>query len=41
MDITALTFDERDEFKRKSIAEKVISLLKADIDISPMVIDVS
>jgi predicted KAP-like P-loop ATPase len=39
MDITALTFDERDEFKRKSIAEKVISLLKADIDISPMVID--
>lgn len=39
MDITAFTFDERDEFKRKSIAEKVISLLKADIDISPMVID--
>ncbi|MFS1439565.1 P-loop NTPase fold protein [Shewanella sp. 10N.286.48.A6] len=39
MDITALTFDERDEFRRKSIAEKVISLLKADIDISPMVID--
>tara|TARA_R110001583_G_scaffold188966_1_gene351562 strand:+ start:14709 stop:16055 length:1347 start_codon:yes stop_codon:yes gene_type:complete len=39
MDITALTFDERDEFKRKSIAEKVISLLQADIDISPMVID--
>ena len=39
MDITALTFDERDEFKRKSIAEKVISLLQANIDISPMVID--
>jgi predicted KAP-like P-loop ATPase len=39
MDITALTFDERDEFKRKSIAEKLISLLQADIDISPMVID--
>jgi hypothetical protein len=39
MDITALTFDKRDEFKRKSIAEKVISLLKAEIDISPMVID--
>lgn len=39
MDITALTFDERDEFKRKSIAEKVISLLQADIDISPMAID--
>jgi len=39
MDITALTFDSRDEFKRKIIAEKVISLLQADIDISPMVID--
>lgn len=39
MDITELTFDERDEFKRKGIAEKVISLLQADIDISPMVID--
>lgn len=39
MDITALTFDKRDEFKRKSIAEKAISLLQADIDISPMVID--
>jgi len=39
MDITALTFDERDEFKRKSIAEKAISLLQANIDISPMVID--
>ena len=39
MDINALTFDERDEFKRKSIAEKVISVLQADIDISPMVID--
>lgn len=39
MDITALTFDDRDEFKRKSIAEKAISLLQADIDISPMVIN--
>lgn len=39
MDITTLTFDERDEFKRKSIAEKAISLLQADIDISPIVID--
>lgn len=39
MDITALTFNERDEFKRKSIAEKAISLLQAEIDISPMVID--
>lgn len=39
MDITTKTFDERDEFKRKSIAEKAIKLLKSDIDISPMVID--
>ncbi|WP_350595205.1 MULTISPECIES: KAP family NTPase [unclassified Pseudoalteromonas] len=39
MDITALTFDDRDEFKRKGIAEKAISLLQADINISPMVID--
>lgn len=39
MDITTLTFDKRDEFKRKSIAEKVIKLLEAEIDISPMVID--
>ena len=39
MDITTKTFDERDEFQRKSIAEKAIKLLKSDIDISPMVID--
>lgn len=42
MDITAKTFDGRggrDEFQRKSIAEKAIKLLKSDIDISPMVID--
>tara|TARA_R110001592_G_scaffold166457_2_gene401518 strand:- start:869 stop:2212 length:1344 start_codon:yes stop_codon:yes gene_type:complete len=39
MDIKALTFKERDEFKRESIAKKVISLLQADIDVSPMVID--
>jgi len=39
MDITTRTFDERDEFRRKSIAEKAIKLLKSDIDISPMVID--
>lgn len=42
MDITTQTFDGqggRDEFKRKSIAEKAIKLLKSDIDISPMVID--
>ncbi|WP_201560834.1 P-loop NTPase fold protein [Psychrobacter sp. NC44] len=42
MDITAKTFDGqggRDEFQRKSIAEKAIKLLKSNIDISPMVID--
>jgi hypothetical protein len=39
MDIKTLTFDKRDEFKRKIIAEKVITLLEAQIDISPMVID--
>ena len=39
IDITALTFDERDEFSRKVIAEKAITLLASDIDVSPMVID--
>lgn len=39
MEIQNLKFEDRDEFKRKSIAEKVISVLQADIDISPMVID--
>ncbi|WP_201583092.1 KAP family NTPase [Psychrobacter jeotgali] len=39
MDITTKTFEDRDEFRRKSIAEKAIKLLKSDIDISPMVID--
>ncbi len=34
-----LTFDERDEFQRKTIAEKAIKLLNSDIDISPLVID--
>ena len=39
MEIQNLKFEDRDEFKRKSIAEKVISVLQADIGISPMVID--
>lgn len=39
MDITELTFNKRDEFSRKQIAEKAITLLTAEIDISPMVID--
>jgi len=39
LDIQSITFDDRDEFQRRSIAEKAISLLTADIDVSPMVID--
>ena len=40
LDITQLTFDERDEFKRKSIAENAIRLLTDEkLHISPMVID--
>jgi hypothetical protein len=39
MDISTLTFDERDEFSRKPIAEKIITLLQSEIDISPMLID--
>lgn len=34
-----LTFDFRDDFNRRPIAEKIILLLKSDIGISPMVID--
>ena len=39
IDITALTFDERDEFNRKVTAEKAITLLSSEIEVSPMVID--
>jgi len=39
LDIQSFTFNHRDEFQRKSIAEKAISLLTADFDVSPMVID--
>jgi len=39
LDIQSFTFDHRDDFQRKNIAEKAISLLTADIDVSPMVID--
>ena len=35
----AITFDDRDEFHRKPIAEKLIRLLTSEIQISPMVID--
>lgn len=34
-----LTFDNRDEFSRKPIAEKIIRLLNSDIDVSPLIID--
>lgn len=34
-----LTFNLRDEFNRKSIAEKIYRLLNAEIEISPLVID--
>ena len=33
------TFNDRDEFQRKQIAEKAVKILSSDIDISPMVID--
>ncbi|MGP4864774.1 KAP family P-loop NTPase fold protein [Psychrobacter sp. T6-5] len=33
------TFDERDEFTRKPIAEKIIKLLDSAIDVSPLIID--
>lgn len=39
IEIESRTFEFRDEFQRKSIAEKAISLLTSDIDVSPMVID--
>lgn len=39
MEIQDLKFQDRDEFKRKSIAENVISLMHSDIEISPIVID--
>ena len=38
-EMKALTFDTRDEFSRKPIAEKIIKLLNSDIDVSPLIID--
>ncbi len=35
----SLTFEFRDEYNRKPIAEKLIRLLESDVDISPLVID--
>ena len=34
-----LTFELRDEYNRKPVAEKIIKLLESDVDVSPMVID--
>jgi Tat protein secretion system quality control protein TatD with DNase activity len=38
-EILDLSFETRDEFQRKPIAERIIQLLASDIDISPMVIN--
>ena len=37
--IKEITFDSRDEYQRKPIAEKIIRLLESDAKVSPMVID--
>jgi predicted KAP-like P-loop ATPase len=37
--LSTLTFEGRDDFQRKTIAEKVIALLVSDIPVSPMVIN--
>jgi len=34
-----ISFDLRDEFNRRPIAEKLIKLIDSDIDVSPMIID--
>lgn len=34
-----LNFEQRDEFNRRPIAEKIIQLITSDIDVSPMIID--
>jgi predicted KAP-like P-loop ATPase len=39
MDISTLTFNQRDEFARRDIAVKTISLLASDIEVSPLIID--
>jgi hypothetical protein len=36
---TSITFEERDEYNRKPIAEKIIRLLSSDVDVSPLIID--
>ena len=37
--INEVTFENRDEYQRKPIAEKIIRLLESDAKVSPMVID--
>lgn len=37
--VSGLTFDNRDEFKRRPAAERLVTLLTSDIDVSPLVID--
>lgn len=39
VDLQEMTFNHRDEFHRKDIAENIIKLLDADVDFCPMVID--
>lgn len=36
---TVLTFDDRDEYQRRPIAQRVIRLLSSEIGVSPLVID--
>jgi len=36
--MTDYTFDKRDEFNRKEIAEKLIKVISSEINVSPIVI---
>lgn len=39
VEMKTLTFEARDEFSRRPIAEKIIKLLDSPIDVSPLIID--
>jgi predicted KAP-like P-loop ATPase len=39
MELTELTFGSRDEFSRRTTAEKAINILTSGLDVSPMIID--
>ncbi len=39
MSTTVFTFNDRDEYQRKAIAEKIITLLSSEIPISPLIIN--